>query len=124
MPGLRNAGALWIGAGVVCAGLLIVVFIGENAKDLGALLRDPGPPALVLAGAVVALSIGALLITRPGPAVVRWSTVAGVSWLIIFGSWTVIAFGDPGPRTSTLLITGFGVAGALVAYLSRKQVAR
>lgn len=122
--GLRNAGALWMAAGVVCAGLLIVVFVGENVRDLGALLRDPGPPALVLAGAVVALSLGAFLFFRPGPGVVRWSTVAGVSWLIVFGSWAFIARDDPGPLTSTLLITGFGVAGALVAYLSRQRVAR
>ncbi len=124
MPGIRNAGALWIAAGVVCAGLLIVVFLGENVRDLGALLRNPFPPALVLAGAIVALSLGALLISRPGPGVVRWSSAAGIAWLIIFGSWTLTALGDPGPRTSTLLITGFGVAGAIVAYLSRKRVAR
>jgi hypothetical protein len=124
MPGLRNAGALWITAGVVCAGLLIVVFVGENLRDLGALLRNPLPPALVLAGAVVALSLGILLILRPGPGVVRWSTLAGVAWLVIFGSWALTALDEPGPRTSTLLITGFGVAGALVAYSSRKRVAR
>ncbi len=122
MPGSRIAGALWIAAGVVCAGLLIVVFIGENLQDLGALLRNPLPPALVLAGAVVGLRLGVLLLSQPGPGVVRWSTVAGVAWLIIFGSWALTALDDPGPRTSTLLITGFGVAGALVAFLSRKQV--
>ncbi|HLX34549.1 MAG TPA: hypothetical protein VKR30_04830 [Candidatus Limnocylindrales bacterium] len=124
MPGLRNAGALWLTAGVVCVGLLIVVFVGENVRDLGALLRDPFPPGLVLAGAVVALSLGALLIFRPGPAVVRWSTVAGIAWLVVYGSWALTMLPTPGPLTSTVLITGFGVAGALVAYLSRKQVAR
>jgi hypothetical protein len=28
--GLRLGGALWVTAGVVCAGLLIFVFVGEN----------------------------------------------------------------------------------------------
>jgi hypothetical protein len=124
MAGLRNAGALWIAAGVVCAGLLIVVFVGENLRDLGALLRNPLPPALVLAGAIVALSLGALLILRPGPMLVRWSTVAGLAWLIIFGTWTLTVLDQPGPRLSTILITGFGLAGALVAYASRKRLAR
>ena len=124
MSGLRVAGALWLMASLVCAGLLIVVFVGENVRDLGVLLRDPVPPALVLTGAAVALSLGVLLVNRPGPEVVRWSTLAGVSWLIIFGSWALAAFDDPGPRMSTLLITGFGVAGALVAYVSRDMVRR
>jgi len=123
MPGLRTAGALWVTAGVVCVGLLIVVFLGENVKDLGALLRDPIPPAVVLAASVVALSLGVWFIRRPGPDVLRWSTVAGVAWLIVFGSWAFIARDDAGPLTSTLMIGGFGVAGALVAYGSRKQVA-
>jgi len=121
MSGSRSAGALWMTASVVCAGLLIVVFLGENLRDLGALVRNPGPPALVLGGAVVALALGVLLIRRPSPGVVRWSTIAGVAWLIIFGSWALMSLDEPGPATSTLLITGFGVAGALVAYVSRRR---
>ena len=39
MGGLRLAGALWIPAGLSCAGLLVVVFVGENLQNLGALLR-------------------------------------------------------------------------------------
>ncbi|MGH3381743.1 MAG: hypothetical protein ACRDP6_44150, partial [Actinoallomurus sp.] len=64
-----------------------------------------------------ALLIGGLLIARPGPGVVRWSTVVGVAWLIVFGSFWVTALPGPdwGPLLSDGLITGFGVAGALVA---------
>lgn len=121
MGGLRLAGALWIMAGVTCAGLLSFVFIAENINDLGALLENPVLPALVLGGALVALLIGSLLLTRPGPDVVRWSSLAGVAWLIGFGPLVVAALGgdESGPLLSSSLITGLGIAGAVVAYWSR-----
>ena len=121
MGGLRRAGALWIMAGLTCAGLLIFVFVGENLKNLGVLLKHPALPALVLGGAIVALLLGVLLIARPGPWVVRWSSLAGVPWLIAFGSLAIRSLGGPG-LLSAGLITGFGVAGALVAYWSRAEL--
>jgi hypothetical protein len=120
MVGLRVAGALWILAGVICLLLLIVVFVGENLEDLGVLLKNPALPALVAGGAIVSLLIGVRLIARPGPEIVRWSNVAGVAWLILFGSLVLTRLDEPGPRMSSSLITGFGVAGALVAFLSRR----
>src|SRR6266446_8321266 len=121
MSPLRLAGALWLMAGVTCAGLLLFVLIGENIHDLGALLKNPGLPALVLGGALVALLIGSLLLTRRGPDVVRWSSLAGVAWLIGFGSLVVAALGgsESGPLVSSSLITGLGVAGAVAGHLSR-----
>jgi hypothetical protein len=125
MGGLRlAAGALWIMAGVTCAGLLLFVFIRENIKDLWALLENPALPALVLGGALVAFVIGSLLVTRPGPEVVRWSSLAGVAWLIGFGPLVVATLGglgsdESGPVVSSSLITGLGIAGALVAFWSR-----
>jgi hypothetical protein len=108
-------------AGVTCLGLLSFVFIGENIHDLGALLEKPALPALVLGGALVALLIGSLLLSRRGPDVIRWSSLAGVAWLIGFGPLVVAALrGDEsGPLLSSSLITGLGIAGAVVAYWSR-----
>jgi len=112
-------------AGVTCAGLLLFVLIGENIHDLGALLKNPGLPALVLGGALVALLIGSLLLTRRGPDVVRWSSLAGIAWLIAFGPLVVTtvaaALGgyEFGPVVSSSLITGLGTAGAVVGQLSR-----
>jgi Na+/glutamate symporter len=117
MVGLRVAGALWILAGVICLLLLIVVFVGENLENPGILLQNLALPALVAGGAIVSLLIGVRLIARPGPGIVRWSNVAGVAWLIVFGSLVLTRLDEPGPRTSSAMITGFGVAGALVAYL-------
>jgi hypothetical protein len=117
----RLAGALWIMAGVVCAGLLLVVFVGEN------LLADLALPARVLGGALVAFLIGGLLLTRPAPNVVRWSSLAGVAWLIAFGPLVVTTVTaaqggyEVGPVISSSLIAGLGIAGAVVGYLSRAE---
>jgi hypothetical protein len=121
--GLRLAGALWIMAGLTCAGLLVVVFVGENLGNLGVLLQNPALPGLVVGGAIVELAIGVLLIVRPGPIIVRWSTVAGVAWLIVFGSLALRRLDKPGPLLSSTLITVFGVVGALVAYWRRAAAA-
>ena len=111
--GLRLGAALWIIAGLICAGLFVFVFVGENL-----LTQNPGLSAMVLGGAVAALLTGGLLLARPGLGVVRWSTVLGVAWLLAFGSLTVTALNGPesGPVLSSGLITGFGVAAALVTF--------
>ena len=121
----RLAGALWIIAGVVCAGLLSFVLIGEHIGNLGFLLAYLALPARVLGGAIVAFVIGGLLLTRPGPKVVRWSSIAGIGWLIAFGPLVIttvsaaLGGAEFGPVVSSSLITSFGVAGAVVGYLSR-----
>jgi hypothetical protein len=111
--GLRLGGALWVIAGVICAGLFVFVFVGENL-----LTQNPGLSAMVLGGAVAALLTGRLLLAHPGLGVVRWSTVLGVAWLLGFGSLMLTSLNGPefGPTVSSGLITGFGVASALVTF--------
>jgi hypothetical protein len=98
------------------------VFVGENL-----ILQNPGLSALFLGGAIAAFLTGGLLLARPGPRVVRWSTIVGAAWLIAFGALMVngLVLGGPdrdgGPLLSLALVTGFGVAGALVAYWSRRS---
>jgi hypothetical protein len=112
MGGFRLAGALWIVGGLSSASL--VVFALENPVFL----------ALLAGGGVVGLAIGALLIARPGPSVVRWSHVAGVAWLIAFGALSLTQLGSPvGQLLSGVWVTAFGVAGALVAYRRRALAA-
>lgn len=127
MGGRRLAGVLWLIAGVVCAGLFTVVFVGERLRDLAVLLRDPARPTLVLVGGISAFAIGSLLLTRPGPNVVRWSLYVGLAWLVGFGALVVEAVanalrgGETGPIVSSGLITAFGAAAALVAWWSRRR---
>lgn len=118
---LRIGGALWVIAGVICAGLFLVVFVGENL-----LAESPGLSAMVLAGAVAAFLTGGLLLTRPGLGVVRWSTVVGVAWLLAFGALWVWALQGPetGPMVSSGLIAGFGVASALVTFRAGRSMRR
>lgn len=119
--GLRLGGALWVIAGVICAGLFFFVFVGENL-----LVQNPGDSARVLGGAVAAFLTGGLLLARPGPGVVRWSTVLGVAWLLAFGSlWlTTLKGPESGPILSSSLITGFGIAAALVTFRAGRSVRR
>jgi len=110
---LRLGGALWVIAGVICAGLLIFVFVGENL-----VAQNPGLSAMVLGGAVAAFLTGGLLLARPSLGVVRWSTGLGLAWLLAFGSLMLTTLNGPerGPIVSSGLITGLGVAGALVTF--------
>jgi hypothetical protein len=108
-------------AGGICAGLLIFVFVGENL-----LAQNPGLSAMVLGGAVAALLTGGLLLARPSLGVVRLSTVVGLAWLLAFGSLTLKALNGPdrGPMLSSGLITGLGVASALVTFRAGRSTRR
>jgi hypothetical protein len=108
MGGLKLPGGLWMIAGLSSAVLVLVA------------LDEPVLMALLVGGAVVGLTIGAFLFARPGPSVVRWSSIAGVAWLIAFGALTLTQLDKPfGQLFSALWLTGFGVAGALVAQWRR-----
>jgi len=112
MGAQKLAGALWIIGGLSSAGMAFGV------------IDEPALLALGVGGAIVGLTIGALLVARPGPHVVRWSTVAGIAWLIAFGALTYIEIAmDMGYAWSVVRIMAFGVAGALVAFWRRAAVA-
>jgi hypothetical protein len=109
MGGLKLAGGLWIIAGL------------SNVVIAFATLGEP-IMALFVGGAIVGLTIGALLFARPGPAVVRWSSVAGLAWLVAFGAYTVMQL-DKQYLSTAVWLLAFGLAGALVTYWRRAAVA-
>jgi hypothetical protein len=112
MGGLKLAGGLWIFAGLNSAGMAFGV------------LDEPIILALALGGAIVGLTIGARLIVRPGPDVLRWSNVAGIGWLIAFGALTVVeVVTQMGYERFVAFHTAIGVAAALAAYWRRGAVA-
>src|SRR5262245_62161587 len=109
---LRLAGMLWIVGGLSSAAVVFGV------------VEEPLQLALTVGGAIVGLTIGALLVARPGPGVVRWSDVAGIAWLIGFGALTVVEIVmQMGYVRVAVWLTAWGVAGALVAYGRRASVA-
>jgi hypothetical protein len=109
MGGLKLAGGLWIIAGLSNLVIAFVTF-GEPVM------------ALFVVGAIVGLTIGGLLIARPGQGTVRGSSVAGLAWLIAFGAYTLIQL-DKQYLSTAVWLLAFGVAGALVAYWRRAGVA-
>ena len=112
MGGLKLVGALWIIGGVSSA---LMVF---------GVLDEPILLALGVSGAFVGLTVGALLVARPGPDFVRLSNVAGIAWLIAFGALTVVeVVMQMGYALSVVQILAPGVAGALVAYSRRAAAA-
>ena len=113
MGGLKLAGGLWALGGL------------SSAMMTFGVLDEPVLLVLGLGGVIVGVTIGALLVARPGPDAVRWSSVAGIAWVIAFGGLTLVEIAmQMGYVLSVAQILGFGVAGALVAYLRRAAVAR
>jgi hypothetical protein len=108
MGGLKLAGGLWIIAGLSNV-VLVFATLGE-------------PIMVFVGGAIVGLTIGAVLFARPGPAAVRWSNVAGVAWLVPFGAYTLAEL-DKQYLSTAVWLTAFGLAGALVAHWRRAAVA-
>jgi hypothetical protein len=105
MGGLKFAGALWIVAGLNSVGMAFGVW------------DEPILLTLALGGAIVGLTIGALLIARPGPDIVRWSNVAGLTWLVAFGALTAVEQATQmGYTLSVAIHTALGVGAALVTY--------
>jgi hypothetical protein len=112
MGGLRLAGVLWLIGGILSALLVLVA------------LDTPGYALLLGAGGIVGLVNGGLLIRRPSADVIRWSNIAGVTWLVAFGWLTVTNLDKPaGEVISGLILAALGVVGALLAYIRRGSLA-
>jgi hypothetical protein len=112
MGALRLAGVLWIIGGLSSAAVIFGV------------LHEPFQLALTVGGTIVGLTIGACLVARPGPGVVRWSSIAGIAWLVAFGALTLFEIAMRMGYVSTAVwLTAWGVAGAVVAYWRRAAAA-
>lgn len=112
MGGLKLAGGLWMFAGLNSAGMAFGVW------------NEPVLLVLALGGAIVGVTIGVLLVRRPTADLVRWSSVAGLAWLIAFGALTAVEIATQmGYVTFVATLTALGVAAALVAHWRRAAVA-
>ena len=108
MTGLRLAGGLWIIGGLSSVAVAFGV------------LEEPPLLAMMIGGAIVGLGIGTLLIVRPAPQVVRWSSIAGVLWAVAFGALILVEIAAKmGYVRTAIWLTAWGALGALLAFRAR-----
>jgi hypothetical protein len=100
----RTAGVLWLIAGVSTAGIAFFIV-------------DPLTLGVFVIGAIAAVVLGLAFLFRPSPGLLMWSNVAGVAWLVAFGTITVLNITNPVEEVLSLVwIVLFGVLGAVAAY--------
>ena len=104
MKALRWAGGLWLFAAVFS--VFITVVFRTNAWQW---------PVTLIAGAV-GVVLGLWLIGRPNFALVRWSSIAGVAWLIIYAFLTLQQSHELVAWATDVFLAALGIAAAIVAY--------
>ena len=105
----RLAGVLWLIAGMSSGG---IAFFLVNPLDL----------AVFIGGAVLAVLLALAMLVRPSPSWVTWSTLLGAAWFLAFGGVILTKLSLPIEQLlSVVWIFGFGIAGAVVAYLRRPR---
>ena len=109
MTSQKLAGVLWLIAGISSGGIAFF-------------LVDPIDLAIFISGAVLAVLLALAILVRPSPAWVTWSTLLGAAWLLAFG-WAILAkLSLPMEQLlSVVWIFGFGLAGAVAAYVARPR---
>ena len=111
MVSQKLAGVLWLIAAISSGGIALF-------------LVDPIDLAIFIGGAVLAVLLALAMLVRPSPAWVTWSNVLGAVWLLAFGWVIMTSLSLPIEQLlSVVWIFGFGLAGAVVAYASRRRTA-
>jgi hypothetical protein len=112
MASQKLAGVLWLIAGISSGG---IAFFLVDLLDL----------AIFIGGAVLAVLLALAMLVRPSPAWVTFSSLLGAAWLLAFGALILTKLSLPLEQLlSVVWIFGCGVAGAVVAYASRRRPAR
>jgi hypothetical protein len=109
MTSQKLAGALWLIAGISSGGIAFF-------------LNDPLDLAIFIGGAVLAVLLALVMLVRPSPSWVTWSSVLGAAWVLAFGGVILTSLSLPIEQLlSVVWIFGFGLAGAVVAYARRAR---
>jgi hypothetical protein len=107
MTAQRLPGVLWLIAGLSSGGIAFF-------------LVDPLDLAIFIGGAVLAVLLGLAMLVRPSPSWVTWSSMLGAAWLLAFGYVLLTSLSLPIEELlSVVWVLGFGLAGAVLAYLRR-----
>jgi hypothetical protein len=109
MVSQRLPGVLWLIAGISSGGIAFF-------------LVDPLDLAIFIGGAVLAVLLALAMLVRPSPSWVTWSNLLGAAWLLAFGGIILTSLSLPTEQLlSVVWIFGFGLAGAVVAYVRRAR---
>lgn len=109
MVSQKLAGVLWLIAGLSSGGIAFF-------------LVDPIDLAIFIGGAVLAVLLALAMLGRPSPSWVTWSKLLGAAWVLAFGWVILTSLSLPVEQLlSVVWIFGFGLAGAGVAYASRRR---
>ncbi len=107
----RAAGILWLIAGISSGGIAFFIV-------------DPPTLTVFIVGCAVGVLLGLAYLVRPSERLVRWSTLAGIVWVVAFGAVTMLNVTNPVAEVlSVIWVALFGVAGAAVAYRQRPSSA-
>ena len=109
MTSQKLPGLLWVVAGISSGGIAFF-------------LVDPLDLAIFIGGAVLAVLLALRMLVRPSLALVTWSNLLGAAWVLAFGWVILTSLSLPIEQLlSVVWIFGFGLAGAVVAYASRRR---
>jgi hypothetical protein len=109
MVSQRLRGILWLIASISSGGIAFF-------------LVDPIDLAIFIGSAVLAVLLALAVLLRSSPSWVTWSTLLGAAWFLAFG-WAIrTKLSLPIEQLlSVVWIFGFGITGAVAAYVRRPR---
>lgn len=113
MNDLRRAGVLWL----VAAVLAIVVSIAYRF-EMAAELQWA---VLTIVAGIVAAVLGAALVWRGSTALVPWSSIAGVGWVVLYAVLALQQAYDVAAWGTDVVLAVFGGLAAVIAYRAPRQ---
>jgi hypothetical protein len=104
------AGTLWVVAAMLAIAATLTFRI------------DPVQVVVTLAAGLVAAALGLWIFARPTTAAITLSNLAGVGWLVLYGTLTFLQSDEVAAWATDVFLALFGLAAAGVAYRAKREV--
>jgi hypothetical protein len=115
MNRLRLAGVVWI----VAAVLAIVVSIAFRFEMSDALQWA----AITIVAGILVVILGVALVWRRQTALVRWSNIAGIAWVVLYAALALQQADDVAAWPTDVALAVIGGLAALIAYRGARMEA-
>jgi hypothetical protein len=115
MNRLRLAGVVWVVAAVLGI-MLSIAYRFEMSDALGWAVIT------ILAGMLAAI-LGVALVWRRVTALVRWSNIAGVAWVVLYAALALQQADDVAAWPTDVVLAVIGGLAALIAYRGARMEA-